>query len=68
MPMFDLIWSIEEIRKNPWQVSCQNQDSLDYMIFRIRPARVFDRQALTRIRPGGISGYGEKRKQGEVKS
>ena len=37
-------------------------------IFRIRPARVFDGQALIRICLGGNSGYGEKRESGEVKS
>jgi len=50
------------------RVSCQNQDSRDYRIFRIRPARAFNGQALIRIRLDGISGYGEKRKLGEVKS
>ena len=29
---------------------------------------VFDRQALVRIRIGGISGYGEKHKPDDVKS
>ena len=29
---------------------------------------VFNRQALIRVRLGGISGYGENRKPGEVKS
>ena len=38
------------------------------MIFRIRPARAFDGQALIHIRLGWISGYGEKRKQDETKS
>ena len=38
----------------------------DYGIFRIIPARVFDRQALIRIRIGGIFCYGEKRGVGEI--
>jgi len=51
-----------------WQVSCQNQDLRDYRIFRIRPARVFDGQALIRMRLVRISCYGEKRKLGEMTS
>ena len=46
--------------------ACQNQDLRGYRIFfRILPAPVFDRQALIRIRLGGISGYGEKGELGE---
>ena len=41
------------------KASYQNQDLRDYRIFRILPARVFDWQALIRIRLGEISGYGE---------
>ena len=50
------------------QASRQNQDLRDYRIFRILPARVFNRQALVRIRLVRICGYGEKRKLGEAKS
>ena len=52
----------------PGAASRQNQDLRDYRIFRIRQARVFDRQALIRNRMGGICGYGEKRNSGEAKS
>ena len=45
------------------QVSYQNQDFQDSS-----GARVFDGQALIRIRLGWISSYGEKRRLGEVKS
>ena len=38
------------------------------MIFRIRPARAFGGQALIHIQLGGVYGYGENRKPGEVKS
>ena len=48
------------------QASRQNQDLRDYRIFRILTARVFKRQALTRICIGGISGCGEKRRLGEI--
>ena len=43
---------------------CQNRDLRDYGIFRILPARVFDRQSLIGIHLGGVSGYGEKRELG----
>ena len=44
---------------------CQNQDSRDYRIFRIFPARLWLASASSRIRLGGISGCGEKRNLGE---
>ena len=47
---------------------CQNQDFQDYWIFRIRPARVSDSQALVDIRIGGVSSRGEKRNPCETKS
>ena len=49
-------------------VFCQNQDLLDYRIFRILPARVFDRQALIYILIDGIFGCGESAGCGETKS
>ena len=39
------------------RASCQNQDSRDYGIFRIRPAGVFDGRALIHIHLGEISSY-----------
>ena len=43
----------------------QNQDLLDYRIFRILSARVPNRQSLIHIPLGEISGCGEKRKLGK---
>ena len=58
-----------ESGKPEGHASYQNQDLLDYRVFRIPPgARIFHRQALVYIPLGGISGYGEKRKPGEAQS
>ena len=48
--------------------ACRGRFPVRIRIFRIRQARVFDGQALIRIRLDRISSYGEKRKLGEVKS
>ena len=61
-------WRASPIKGLQEYASHHNQDLRDYRIFRIRPARVFDGQALIRIRLVGIYGYGEKRKLGEAKS
>ena len=50
------------------QVSCQNQDLLDYRGFSGFARRAFGGQALIHIRLGWISGYGENRKSGAVES